>query len=98
MNGDTPASNIAKMCMSTDPWGCAIRVPVTANNAFMSDYYVDNVYGDRDTYMMGFATPMLATGPAKAGYHKIFITLADAHDGSTGSWLFIESDSFKCLQ
>jgi hypothetical protein len=40
---------------------------------------------------------MRATGPTKAGYNKIFITLADVHDRSTGSWLFIESDSFNCL-
>jgi hypothetical protein len=74
LNGNAPASNIAKMCISTDPWGCAFRVPVTANNVFMSAVYVDNVHGNRDTYMMGFTTPLRATGPAKAGSNKIFIT------------------------
>lgn len=47
------------------------------------------LYGDRDTFMFGLTTPMLATGPAQAGWNKIFITLADVRNGATGSWLFI---------
>jgi hypothetical protein len=47
--------------------------------------------------MAGFTTPMVATGPARDGNSQIFIALADVRDGWTGSWLFIERGSFKCL-
>jgi hypothetical protein len=67
------------------------------NNVVASALCVDNEDGDRDTRMAGFTTPMVATGPARDGNNQIFNALADVHDRSTGSWLFIESDSFKTV-
>jgi hypothetical protein len=97
LNGKMPSSNISKMGRSSGRHGCARRVPVTLYNVVASDLSVDNEDGDRDTSMAGFTTPMVAPGPARDGNNQIFIALADARDGWTGSWLFIEHGSFMCL-